>query len=175
MDESKNRSVTIAATMVLLLCFSGCIASPFNSPSPQESSISIYLNNSANTTHTFDVYVVDGPLSEREIAIQRGNGETEYISSSEGITLRKFSEVDGGARSVKPPANHSRLYDQYSLSPTEEIHTNITDTDQSDTVVVAVSNQTRVVSLVSVDCDGRVRGVEVAMIGTGTDAGYDCW
>ncbi|WP_152529876.1 hypothetical protein [Candidatus Halobonum tyrrellensis] len=135
---------------------------------------SIYLNNSGDVSYDYDVYVVDGPLAEREIVVERGNGLENYGRFNQGITLLELSESSRNINSFKPPANQSRLHGEYSLPPSNTTLTNITDFGDGDTVIVVVSNEYRVVAVVAVECSETLVGVDVIMLENGTDAGYDC-
>jgi hypothetical protein len=162
----------------VLLVLAGCIG-PFDGPTEQDRPVMIVVNNSANATHTFEVWVAEGKLDNKEITIRKRDDEDDYASPGGGLSGYRFREHYGYVTSIELPPNRSRLHGRYSLEPGEKNRSLVENFTVGSTIVVVVSENDRVFSLVAARCGGgTLVGLEVTSrpdpIG-GVRSAYECW
>ncbi|MFC4451524.1 hypothetical protein [Halorussus aquaticus] len=155
----------------ILLVLAGCTAGPLGGPSGQEGPVPVALNNSANATHTFEVSVVEGPLTD--VTIRKGDGDVDSASPGEGLSTYEFGPDYGTVTSVELPES-SRLHGRYTLAPGETRRSSVGNLFGNPTIVVVVSTDDRVVSLVTANCGGDLVFFDVTMRYYGSDSAYNC-
>ncbi len=161
-----------------LLILTGCLTSPFGMPSEQERPVTVIVNNSANVTQTFTVWVVEGEIQPDGVTIYKKNGEVDNASPGEGLSSYYLGDDYGYATAVEPPANRSRLHGRYTLPPSEQRRTTVNNFTIGSTIVVSLSENGRVIELTAANCaEQALVGLEVHSSPTppgGAWAGYDC-
>lgn len=133
----------------VLLAIAGCTAGPFGGPSAQEESASVVINNSANATHTFEVWVVELPAN---VTIRRSDGVTETWEIGQGVG----SFEPGGNRtySIVDLPESARLHGHYTLSPGETNRSSITEFPRDFAVLVFVyQDENEIIEWVRANCD----------------------
>ncbi|WP_139229685.1 hypothetical protein [Halogeometricum limi] len=152
----------------------GCTANPFDSSSGQEGPVTVIANNSATATYTFEIYVIESPPIDPELSITRRNGMKDTLSTDGGLTVTDLAGDDRSVVSVKFPQNQSRLHERYSVPPTAEKLTNITEFKSYDTVVIVIRDDERIHTIVTADCDDDLVIVEGYIGPNGGAGGYNC-
>lgn len=155
----------------VLLILAGCTAGPFGG---QEDGVTVDINNSANVTHTFEIWVADGALDDKEVIIRKEGGEVDRASPGAGLSTYKLDDDYGRVTSIELPPNQSHLHGEYTLAPGENNRSSIADFETGSTVLVVISNDDRVVSLVTAHCGGDLASLEVTMFHYGSGSAYDC-
>lgn len=117
--------------LCIMLLFVGCVAGPFESQSTQSRPTEIVVNNTANETHTFEVWVVDPPAN---VTLRRSDGKTGRYEIEEGVT----SYDPGGNRtfSVVSLPESARLHGRFTLEPGEANESQIEALPRDHVVVV---------------------------------------
>ena len=156
----------------VLLVLSGCTIGPFDSP--QEEPV-LVVNNSANVTHTFNVWVVELPAS-MTAHYQDGTVVTSEIGQG-------LSNHETGPRTVTnidlPESAQNR--GRYTLEPDEETQNSIKNFPRNGVLFIVVSkNEGEIFAWVSANCDDQsLVGLEVTSEDTppvvpGVSAAYGC-
>lgn len=158
----------------ILIILAGCTAGPFGGTPGQEGQVPVIVNNSANTTHTFGVWVAEGELNDREIEIRKKGGEVDRASPGEGLSTYKLDDDYGYVTSIELPPNRTQLQEQYTLDPGENNQIYIKNFKTDSTIVVVIYEGDRVVSLVAAHCGGDLAFLEVTMFYYGSGSSYNC-
>jgi len=179
MIGSERTTVRFLLPLCLILFISaGCTVGPFGEPPEQEQPVMTVLNNSANETQTFTVWVVEGEVQPEGIVIYKKNGEVDNASPGQGLSTYYLGDNYGYVTSVEPPPNRSRLVGQYTLAPGETSRKNVENFTIGSTIVVSLSENGRVIELTAANCaDQRLTGLEVASRPHppgGASAAYGC-
>jgi hypothetical protein len=170
--------ITMRITRILpLLCLSvllilaGCTTGPFEG---QESDVAVTINNSANTTHAFEIWVVEGVLDDKEVTIQKKEDGVDRASPGPGLSTYKLDEDYGYVTSIDLPPDQSRFHGNYTLTPGETNETLIENADTGSTVIVVIYGGNRIVSLVAAHCGNDLAFLEVTMFHYGSGSAYNC-
>lgn len=155
----------------LLLVLAGCTIGPF---AAEEGTVTVSINNSANVTHTFDIWVAEGVLNDNEVKIRKKNDEDDKASPGPGLSTYKLNGDYGHVTSIELPPNRSDLYRKYTLAPNENKQITIEEFETGSTVIVVIKKGDRVVSLVAANCDGNLVFLDVTMFGYGSGSAYNC-
>lgn len=132
----------------VLLLIAGCTAGPFGGPSAQEEPASVVVNNSANETHTFEIWVVELPAN---VTYRRSDGLTGNWDIGEGV-----GSIEPGDNrtytSVTLPES-ARLHRRSTLGPGEENQSSIEEFPRDFAVVVVVYQaENEIIEWVSANC-----------------------
>lgn len=178
-DEQYNITHILALLgIVALVVLSGCTAGPFGEPPEQDQPPRVVLNNSANETQTFTVWVVEGEIHPDEITIYKQDREIDNASLREGLSTYHLGGDYGNVTSVGPPANRSRLLGRYTLAPGEASRSSIENFTVGSTIVISLSESGRVIELTVTNCDEQALvGLEVTSRPDppgGASASYGC-
>jgi hypothetical protein len=144
----------------------GWTAGPFVE---QDGSVPVTVNNSANVTHTFEVWVVEYPGN---VTIRRSTGYDYTEDINPGLSTREpgdYHTVTG----VEFP-DSARLRGQYTLNPDELNRSNIDGLPTDFAVYVVVYQNDHVVSRVSAHCGDELAFLEVTMFHYGWGSAYNC-
>ena len=156
--------------LVFFLISAGCSAG-LTGQTGQREPVGLNITNAANTTHTFEVFVVEG--SQTEVTIKKKDDPDDSASPDAGLSSYNFTKDYGNVTSVKFPSRH-RLHGRYILAPGETSLSNISDLPKNFRVMVVVYYKNRVTSLVSATCDSDFVYLGVTMRYYGSDNVYDC-
>lgn len=173
LPKSSHWSPTCIIALATLLLLTGCIV-PLGASSGQEGPVTVIANNSANSTHTFKVYVVEASLTNTSLTIQKSDGEVDSTVPGDGMSVYDFNEKAGNTSSVEPPANQSYLHEELVVQPGSEKRTNISEFETQDAIVVVISNQYRVVSLIASECSDDLVMVVAEITPYGGAGGHNC-
>ena len=134
--------------LAVLFILMGCISTPFGGPSEQERPVNLILNNSANETHTFEVWVVELPAN---VSYRRSDGLTGTWEIDEGV-----GSIEPGDNRTYTAVNLSesaRLHGRYTLDSGEENQSSIERLPrESAVVVVAYQAENEIIEWVSANC-----------------------
>lgn len=157
----------------VLLAQSGCLASSLGGSSDKERPATLALNNSANVTQTFEVFIVEvGATVKTEL----NDGRTGNWTIGQGLsTVGTSGEY---YVTVEPPES-ARLYGRYTLEPGEVNRSSIEELATDAAIVVVLHQNGKIGWWASVYCsDGVLVGFEAVTrpSKTGGDAwaGYSC-
>ncbi|WP_255151214.1 hypothetical protein [Halorarius halobius] len=176
MDDgtAELKHVFSALCLGVLIVLSGCSPLTSDRPAGQEGPVTLSVNNSANVTHTFEVWVVDSELNNREVIIRKRGGEIDRASPGPGLSNYQLDGDYGFVTAIELPQYQSRFYRNYTLSPDEENQSSIDEFKDDSTVIVIIYRDNRVVALVTAHCDDDLVFVDVTMRPYGADTGYNC-
>jgi hypothetical protein len=143
--------------LVVLLVIGGCTAGPFGNSANQGQSVELVLNNSANTTQTFEVWMVELPAT---MTAHYRDGTAVKSEIGQGL-----SNHDTGPRTVMRInfSEPARLDGRYTLDPSEENRSVFANFSRDAALVVVVfRGENRIFSWVSANCDDQALvGLEV--------------
>ncbi|WP_152529875.1 hypothetical protein [Candidatus Halobonum tyrrellensis] len=173
LSNSSYRVLVCFVALTAFLLLAGCVA-PLDPPS-QAGPVSVLINNSANATHTFDIYVIEAPPSEAGIALQ-GPGEDDRITSLDaGSVVANLNPQVRSYTSAHPvPANQSRLQGRYVLEPGEEKYLNVTDFESNQVIAFVIWKDNEVISITSATCTGDLTAVDSFINPYGASGGRGC-
>lgn len=162
--------------IAILLVLSGCTSVTFGpeSSTPDESAV-IALNNSANVTHMFEVWVVELPAN---VTVTNSNGNVATGDIGEGLVTSEPGD-NRTFTSIELP-NSARLHGQYRLEPGAENQSHIDEFPRDFAVVVIVyQNENAIIEWVSANCaDASLSSLNVRSryVKTNADvfASYSC-
>lgn len=149
MNNTMKRSYVL---LLVVLVTSGCIAIPFGEPPKQDHPVKFVAENSANMTHTFEVYLVETPAN-LTVGISDGR---EYMD-----------DIDPGVTNIDPGDNRTfskvevpdtaRFHGRYTLEPGESKQTSIKNLPRHFALVITVhrgDNEHEIIGYVTAtDCD----------------------
>ncbi|MFC6993814.1 hypothetical protein ACFQH3_20105 [Haladaptatus sp. GCM10025707] len=171
-EVNKGRNMRLLSLLCLgvLVVLAGCSLGPTG----QEGPVTVVVNNSANTSHTFEVWVVEGELINKEVRIRKKDGTVDRASPGPGLSTYKLDDDYGFVTSIELPSNRSRLHNRYTLDPGNLNRSSIEKFETGSTVVVVIYDGDRVRELVAAHCDGDLVFVEVIMFEYGSGSAYNC-
>jgi len=151
------RALSVLCLGIFLL-IAGCVAFPSNGPSQQERPVTVVLNNSANSTHSFEVWVVELPAN---VSTRRDDGLTATWPIGEGLATT--NPGDGHVYTSVEVPDSARLHGQFMLSPGESNQSAIEDLPRDFAVVVVVNRaENESIEWVSANCaEQALVGLEV--------------
>lgn len=133
----------------LLLTTAGCMVPYFDQPIKQEQPVTLIVNNSANTTQTFEASVVQLPAN---VTYRLNDGRVGTHSIGEGV-----GSVNSGDNqtytSVELPES-ARLHGRFTLEPGQSNRSAIANLPWNFAVVVVVyQHENNATSFVVANCD----------------------
>jgi hypothetical protein len=164
----------VAVGLIALILTAGCTTFS-DSPTEQERPVTVVLNNSANETQAFEVWVVDLPAN---VSTRRNDGLTATYPLGEGLVTTEPG--DGYFYTTVEPPESAQLHGRYTLEPGEENQSSIEKFPRDfAVVVVAYQDENHIIEWVSANCaDQALVGLEVTSrhIKTNADvfASYGC-
>lgn len=171
-DGEKVLALLLVLSVGALVLF-GYVFSPFGDPEPQDRPIVVNFTNSANTSHTLELWVGEGrELSG--IGVHRSTGG-DY-NTTEG-TAGISSTDPGGYHTVMSLSfpERVRLYGRYTLDSGETRTWTMAEPFGRTVFVVVVSNDDHVTAWKSVSCDDNVLyGFGVEVTSYGAPGAYSC-
>jgi hypothetical protein len=109
----------VAVGLIALILTAGCTTFS-DSPTEQERPVTVVLNNSANETQAFEVWVVDLPAN---VSTRRNDGLTATYPLGEGLVTTEPG--DGYFYTTVEPPESAQLHGRYTLEPGEENQSSI--------------------------------------------------
>lgn len=135
----------------ILIVLTGCILGPFVGPSEQERPVQVVLNNSADETQTFEVWVVEVPSTA---TTRLNDSRTGNYTIGQG--LRSHSSGDAGFWVAIELADSARLHGRFVLEPDEEHRSRIEKFPRNFAVVVVLYQDPNVSGWwASANCDDQ--------------------
>ncbi|WP_276249197.1 hypothetical protein [Haladaptatus sp. YSMS36] len=153
---------------ILCVCVFLVLAGCSLGPTGQEGPVTVVVNNSANETHTFEVWVVEYPAN---VTVRRSDGNVATGDVGPGLATHEPGPHYFTA--VELP-DSARLHSRYPLESNAMTQTKIEQFPADFAVVVVISHDARIVSWVSAHCDGDLVFVEVTMFEYGSGSAYNC-
>lgn len=158
--------------LAALLVLTGCTAGPLGGPSEQDRPVELVLNNSANATQTFEVWVVEAGATA---TVRREDNLTGNYTIDQG--LRTHSSGPYAWTTVELP-DSARLHGRFTVEPGEEKRGSIEEFSHDSAVVVVLYQDDKIGWWASAYCsDGALVGLEVhtrlSRFGD-AGAGYGC-
>lgn len=155
-------STTVSVQRPLLLCclgllvlVAGCSTLPLfgqNAPVP------VVVNNSANTTQTFEVWVVE---YESNVTFHRDDGRAGTTEIGQGLV--NYNSGDYHTWEAIDLAMSSKLHGRYTLAPGEEARSEIEEFSPNFAIVIIVyQDENEIISWVSAHCGDGLGGVKVS-------------
>ena len=169
--QTSNGTLVISVLLLSsLFVLSGCVAG-IDGPSDQSGPVGLNVTNAANVTHTFEVFVVDLPANLTIKNVDKGTYTTDIGQA--GLSTTKLNSHNNTVTEVKPP-NTARLHGRYTLKTSETNRSNVSSFRDDSAVVVVISHNGTVASLVTSQCDGDLVYLRVTMRHYGSNSAYDC-
>jgi hypothetical protein len=132
----------------ILLLIAGCTAGPFGGPSAQEEPASIVVNNSADVTQTFEVWVVELPAN---VTYRRSDGLTGSWDIGEGVG--SVEPGDNRTYTWVTLPESARLHGRSVLDPGEENWSSIEEFSRDFAVVMVVyQSENEIIEWASANC-----------------------
>jgi hypothetical protein len=168
----RKRSVRTLSVfcLVIFVMLAGCVGA-FAGPYNQKGPVGLNVTNAANTTHTFEVFVVDLPANLTIKNVNKGT-YTDDVGTA-GISTTKLDSYNNTVTAIEPP-DTARFHGRYTLNTGKTVLSNVTDFRDKSVVVVIISHDGIVASLVTSQCDGDLVAVRVGMYYYGSSSAYDC-
>lgn len=139
----------------VLLVIAGCTGGPLGGPATQEQPVTVVVNNTANVTQTFEVWVVKAPATAM---VRQDDGSTGNYTIGQGLRSHSSGEYHVYTE-VKLPES-AQLHGRYTLTPGEQNQSSITGFSRNGAVVVILSRgANEIVWWASANCD------EAALVG----------
>jgi hypothetical protein len=140
-------------------------------PSDQRGPVGLNVTNAANTTHTFEIFVVNLPANLTIKNVEKGTYTTDIGQA--GLSTTKLNSYNNTVTAVEPP-DTARIHGRHILKTGETNRSNISNFRDNSAVVVVVTHNSTVASLVTSQCDGDLVYLSVTMRHYGSDSAYDC-
>lgn len=157
---------------LLLLGLTGCMAIPTVEPTPQEQPIHVNQTNTANTTHTFELWMADYPLTQ--VQAHMANESDDIMNMGEAAVSSTNTGDYHIPTSLTFP-NQSILYGRYTLNPGETQTLSISEPYPDTVFVVVVYDDDNVEGWVEISCgDGTLTRFKVRNYNTTPNAGISC-
>lgn len=150
----------------ILLVLAGCAAGPIGG---QEESVRLTVNNSNDSTHTFEAWVVEYPGN---VTVRRSTGYDYTEDINPGLSTREPGDYHTVTAIEFPDS--ARLHGRYTLDPGEMNRSEIEEFPSDFAVYVVIYRDEHVVSRVSAHCDGNLVFLEVTMFHYGSSSAYNC-
>lgn len=154
----------------VLIVVAGCSGLPFvgqNDPVP------VIVNNSANTTQTFEVWVVE---YRSTVTLRRDDGLTGTTEIGQGLINDNPGHNHTYTSITLPESSH--LHGRYTLDPGEEGRSEIEEFSPDFAIVVIVyQDENEIISWVSAHCGDGLGGLKVNSYPdppSGVGAAYSC-
>jgi hypothetical protein len=136
-------------TIIILVIASGCIAIPSDRPADQERPVKFIAENKANTTYTFEVFVVQRPAN---LSIVADDGRKATDDIDEGFSITNTGNNSTYAR-IEPP-DSARLHGRFVVKPGESYRSSIKDPPRNVAIVVVVyRDENEIIGFVTGNCD----------------------
>lgn len=156
--------------VVILLLVAGCTIGPFNKQLRQEGTISVKINNSANVTHEFEVWVVEIGTN---VTVRRNTSYDYKADIDQGLSTRDPGEYHPITGIDFPES--AQLHGRYTLNPAENNQSTITKYPSNPAVVVVIYHGDYVISWVSANCgSATLTRLEVTSQYDGSSSTYTC-
>lgn len=149
----------------------GILAGTFSGLPSLERSAFVGLNNSADTTRTFEVWLGNDPITDIEVHRSTGGDYTTKTFPG-GIGTSNVSSYHV-ATSMSFPEN-ATLYGRYTLAPGDEVTFNVTEPYDETVFTIVVYNRDHVTVWKTVRCPYRRWGVMVWATNYGAPGGHYC-
>lgn len=136
-------------TIIILVIASGCIAIPSDRPADQERPVKFIAENKANTTYTFEVFVVQRPAN---LLIVADDGRKAIDDIDEGFSTTNTG-YNSTYASVEPP-DSARLHGRFVVKPGESNRSSIRDLPYNAAIVVVVyRDENEIIGFATGNCD----------------------
>lgn len=158
----QSRRAFLPLAVVCLLVVSGCSGAFYTPGAEQATPPAVVLNNTANTTHTFSVWAVEGTVGVDGLRTVPRDDDPSDITHTEGLLTVHYSEEARYIEAVEPPPDRSRLVADISLQGNTTHRQQVVNFSHGDTLIVTAAENDRIFELVVVNC-GRhpLVGLEV--------------
>jgi hypothetical protein len=159
--------------LIVLLVLAGCTAGPFDPAPKQNQPVELIMNNSANATQTFEIWVVKAGSN---VTVRYNDSRTANATVGEG--LRTFSSAEYYYTAVEPP-DSAELHGRFRVGPGKENRSSIEKFRQDSAVLVVLYQDGKIGWYAIAHCsDGALVGVNVktrpSQTGGDAGAGYGC-
>ncbi|MUV59172.1 hypothetical protein [Halogeometricum sp. CBA1124] len=174
-DTVGSRALVWLGASVVVVCLLvgtvGVLTGTFGGPPDSERSAFVALNNSADTTRTFEVWLGRDPITG--ITVHRStNGDYTTKTFPGGIGTSNVSSYHV-TTSMSFPKN-ATLYGRYTLEPGDEVAFNVTEPYPETVFAIVVYNRDHVTVWKTVRCPYRRWGVMVEATNYGAPGTHYC-
>jgi len=141
-----------AVALLILIILSGCSGALHASDDEQDNAPTLVLNNTANSTHSFSVWAVEGAVNKNGLRIVPRDQEPYNFTPSGQLWTSHFPEGTVYIESIQPPPNRSRIIANISLQANSTHQQRIENFSIGDTIVVTIAENGRIFELTVVNC-----------------------
>jgi hypothetical protein len=159
-----------------LLLVAGCSGGLYAPGAEQDTSPTVVLNNTANTTHSFTVWTVEGRVGQDGLQVVPRDREPYNFTPTGQIWSSHYPEGTIYVEAIQPPPDRSRLVANVSLQGNSTHRQQVEHFSHGDTLIVTAAKDNRISELVVVNC-GRhpFTGLEVTVRSdTVASSSYGC-
>jgi hypothetical protein len=142
----------VYALLLVAVVTSGCIATPFGKPPKQEHPVEFVAENSANTTYTFEVFLVETPAN---ITVRISDGRVYTDDIDPGVV--NSDPGDNRTYTAVEVPDTARFHGRFTLKPGESKQTSVKNLPRNFALVVSVyrgNNEHEIIGYITAsDCD----------------------
>ncbi len=158
--------------LLLLVGLTGCMAIPSSEPTLQEQPIHVNQTNTANTTHTFELWMAEYPLTQVQAHMAN---RSDYTMDMGEAAVSSTNTRDLQLTSSLSFPNQSILHGRYTLSPGETQTLTISEPYPDTVFVVVVYDADSVEGWVEISCgDGVLTRFKVRNYNQTPNGGMSC-
>jgi hypothetical protein len=140
---------SVIAGLVLCVTLAGCVGPLLDRPANQERPVKFVADNTVNSTHSFEVFVLDLPAN---VTYRRNDGMTEKVDIGGGMVT--YDPGDGYYFTNVEPTDSSRLHGRFRVEPGETHNSSIKNPPRGFAIVVVVyQSEDKIVGFASSTCD----------------------
>lgn len=156
--------------VLLVLALAGCGAVPVGDPGPQDRPVFVNLTNSANASHTVELWVAEAPLTG--IRVHRSTGG-DYTTRTTSAGISTTYPGPHAITSMTFP-DRATLYGRYTLKSGATRTWTMPEPHAETVFVVVVHDGGEVIAWKSVTCTDLLYGFGVEVTDTGAPGAYEC-
>lgn len=162
---------TAFAVLVLMVIVAGCPANPFDRIGPQERPIYVNLTNTANTSHTLELWAAEAPLDVEVNMVNR----SDYSADMGEAGISNHDTGDYQITSSLSFPERATLYGRYTLEPGGTVDFNMSEPYADTVYAVVIYNEDKVTSWVDFHCPEVMYAFGVTSTHYGASAGAACF
>jgi len=172
----QNQLFGVLIGLIVILLLSGCTTGVPNPSDEQAPQPTLVLNNTANDTHTFNVWIVDRGAGRDWVTVSSRNKRTYTLSPQGGVYHVHFPKENVYVTEIKPDKELSQYVTRATVQPGETHRQTLTNFSVGDSLMVTAAEDDRIFELVVSNCgEQSLIGLEVmSILGPSTANSFGC-